>query len=197
MNQGPDKSCEGCGAAVTGEQIVQRKAGLVGGKLLCPNCVEQKRRELLNARSVAPAQTSTASQLHATPAAATIAPEDRVYVPPIAQGETVDSIALVAEDEMPMSGGSGQIHSFAESSTLAGGHKDFGFVRPLAPHNAPATRCRTFHGKLTAAGLAHMDEQINEWIDAHPEVFVKSSNSTVGVFEGKSKEPHLLVTVFY
>lgn len=203
MDQNLNKTCEGCGAAITADQITQRKAGLVGGKLLCPNCVDQKRRELMNARATqAPAVAVPAARpavavggnAHPAPATASESASDRVYIPSVGVSP-VDSIALLSDDEVGE--GSGLIRSFSEASTLAGSHKEFGFKRPLSAHNEPATRCRTFHGKLTAAGLSHMDEQINEWLDAHPDVFIKSSNSTVGVFEGKTKEPHLLVTVFY
>jgi hypothetical protein len=37
-----------------------------------------------------------------------------------------------------------------------------------------------------------MDNQINEWLDANPEVEVKFVTSTVGVFEGKMREPALV-----
>ncbi len=42
-----------------------------------------------------------------------------------------------------------------------------------------------------------MDDQINEWLDSQPDLYIKTPASTVGIFEGKSKEPHLLVTMFY
>lgn len=198
MTQTTNKKCEGCGGEITPDQIVHRQAGLVGGVLLCPQCVDKKRRELLDARNAALRAQQT------TPAAAAGAGEapvgtmqGEVYFPPVKEGkdETDETLSLIGDDEA--STGSSKIRSFAEASTLAGAHHEENLKRPLTGPDEAATRVRTFHGKLTEAGLAHMDEQINEWIDSHPGVFVKHSNSTVGVFEGKNKEPHLLVTLFY
>lgn len=58
-------------------------------------------------------------------------------------------------------------------------------------------RVRSFHGKYSDQGLAHMDDLINEWLDAHPEVEVKFITSTVGVFEGKIREPALVLNIWY
>lgn len=215
MNSGENKTCEGCAGPVTPDQIINRQAGLVAGALLCPGCVARKRQELVDARNAAMSaqQPSLAPATHVAPvaeaphAAPVAAPTDDmghvtggVWLPPVHDGAkdiADESLALISDVEHSTAPGSTLIRSFAEGSTLAGEHKDDQFKRPLSAHNEPATRVRTFHGKLTEAGLAHMDETINEWIDAHPDVFIKSSNSTIGVFESKTKEPHIFVTVFY
>ena len=199
------KKCEGCGTEITGEQIVQREAGLVGGVLLCPACVNRKREELLQARNAgAPAQSAapaagTSPQVQQGAATEAVGEsQGSVYLPPDKEGPDAadEPLSLVSEDEVSSDGPS-KIRSFSGGSTFAGGHKEEDFKRPLAGPNEPATRCRTFHGKLTQPGLAHMDEQINEWLDSNPDLYIKTSASTVGIFEGKSKEPHLLVTMFY
>ncbi len=69
--------------------------------------------------------------------------------------------------------------------------------RKLEPGAPVATRCRTFHAKLTDAAFGHMNEQINEWVDAHADISIKFATSAVGVVEGKHPDPHLIVTVFY
>ncbi|MFQ5411353.1 MAG: hypothetical protein ACE5EC_03620 [Phycisphaerae bacterium] len=206
------KTCEGCGGGITPEQIVQKQAGLVAGVLLCPRCVDQKRRELIAARSAA-------MQAQAAPVAqpAQAVSHDRqgdltesgssadlgttsggVWIPSVHDGVkdiADETLSLVSEAETPVTGTS-KIRALERDGALSGEHKDT-FKRPLMAHDEPATRVRTFHGKLTEAGLAHMDDLINEWIDSHPDLFIKSSSSTVGIFEGKTKEPHLLVTLFY
>jgi len=58
-------------------------------------------------------------------------------------------------------------------------------------------RVRSFHGKYSDQGLAHMDDIINDWLDHHPEVEVKFVTSTVGVFEGKIREPALVLNIWY
>ena len=212
-----NKTCEGCGGDISPNQILARQAGLVNGVLLCPGCIAKKREELMRARAAqAPAHPAGAAST-TVPAGAARAPagragggegsgfisdengnQGRVYFPGAkgTRDEADKSLSLIDETEVT-NHAPHQIRSFSEGSTLSGGHKDQHFKRSITPFNEPATRCRTFHGKLTAAGLAHMDEQINEWLDSHTELYIKSSSSTVGVFEGKTKEPHLLVTVFY
>jgi hypothetical protein len=60
-----------------------------------------------------------------------------------------------------------------------------------------ACRVKSFHGKYSDQGLEHMDDVINEWLDAHPEVEVKFVTSTVNVFEGKIREPALVLNLWY
>ncbi|MBX3396352.1 MAG: hypothetical protein KF841_13395 [Phycisphaerae bacterium] len=191
MPEGSNRVCEGCHGEITPNQIIARQAGLVNGVLLCPQCIAKKREELMRARAVHQATTAEDN------GAEKDTNQGRVYFPPVHEGEGAEdaSLTLVSEEEVGRV--THKIRSFAEGSTLAGVHHEEHFKRPLAAADLPATRCRTFHGKLTAAGLAHMDEQINDWLDSNSELFIKASSSTVGIFEGKSKEPHLLVTVFY
>ncbi|HMN95548.1 MAG TPA: hypothetical protein PKC43_04920 [Phycisphaerales bacterium] len=59
-----------------------------------------------------------------------------------------------------------------------------------------AIHVRTFHCKLTDEALIYLDQQINEWLDAHPQYEVKFSTTSVGEFTGKLKEPHLIVQVW-
>ena len=42
-----------------------------------------------------------------------------------------------------------------------------------------------------------MDDIMNEWLDKNTGVFIKAVTSSIGVFEGKNKEPHLFISVFY
>ena len=185
MNQAVAKKCEGCGADITPEQIVQRQAGLVKGVLLCPACVETKRREALEAHKAAtgsPTLTAVAGGAVAAPAPK----KDLVEEP----------ISLVADGDLT-SGGSGMIRSFSRDSTLSGQHQEGHLKRAVTGPADPPTRCRTFHGKLTPAAIAHMDGQINDWLDAHPNIYIKHVTSSVGPFEAKHVEQHLILTVFY
>jgi hypothetical protein len=60
-----------------------------------------------------------------------------------------------------------------------------------------SVRMRSFHGRLSDEGLGFMDDKINEWLDSHPEVEVKFVTSTVGTYEGKIREPALVLNVWY
>jgi hypothetical protein len=61
---------------------------------------------------------------------------------------------------------------------------------------AGATHVKTFHSKITSDALQYLDQQINEWLDAHPEYEVKFVQNSVGVLTGKLKEPHLICQVW-
>ncbi len=60
-----------------------------------------------------------------------------------------------------------------------------------------ACRVKSFHGKYSEQGLEYLDNAINEWLDAHAEVEVKFVTSTVMTFEGKIREPALVLNVWY
>lgn len=60
-----------------------------------------------------------------------------------------------------------------------------------------ACRVRSFHGKYSEQGLEYLDNAINEWLDASPEVEVKFVTSTVMTFEGKIREPALVLNLWY
>ena len=59
-----------------------------------------------------------------------------------------------------------------------------------------AVHCRTFHCKLSEDAVANLDRQINEWLDAHPTYEVKMVTSTVGEWQGKLREPQMIVQVW-
>lgn len=182
MTEAVARQCGQCGNDISNEEIANRQAGLVAGVLLCPACVELKRKEMLEQHRAAAAAAAAA-----TPAGMAV-PHDIM----------ADKIAL-ADDEPPAAGQAvRKIRSFAEGSSLGGTHHEVDLKRGLAAKEAPATRCRTFHSKLTPAALAHMDDLINEWIDHNEGVYIKNMAMTVGMFEAKlHPEPHLVLTVFY
>lgn len=76
-------------------------------------------------------------------------------------------------------------------------YKEPTYKRPLLTEGPHATRCKTFHCKMADAPIVHLNEQINEWVDSHPDVVIKFASQSVGVVEGKHNDPHLLITIFY
>jgi len=105
-----------------------------------------------------------------------------------------DPILLEDDADAPPPTG---IHSFNTGGISATKSTGPVFRRPLLRDGPHATRCRTFHCKLTDASMSHLDEMINEWADANDEVQIKFVTSCVGVVEGKHSDQHLIVTVFY
>jgi hypothetical protein len=60
-----------------------------------------------------------------------------------------------------------------------------------------AIHVKTFHGKLNNESLDFLDQQINEWLDAHPQYEVKLVSSNVGDWTGKTgREPNLIVQLW-
>jgi len=71
------------------------------------------------------------------------------------------------------------------------------FKRKTHTTGTGACRVRSFHGRLSDEGLAFMDGKINEWLDAHPEIEIKTVTTTVGMYDGKIKEEALVVNIWY
>ncbi|QKK09267.1 MAG: hypothetical protein HND58_14610 [Planctomycetota bacterium] len=75
-------------------------------------------------------------------------------------------------------------------------HEDNWSRTPNTPHTG-AIHVRTFRAKLSDDSLAYLDQQINEWLDAHPQYEVKLTNTTFGEWSTKlGKEPGIIVSVW-
>jgi len=91
-----------------------------------------------------------------------------------------------------------KIRSFGEGAITAGqGLVDTSTLKRPLSKGSSATRCRTFHSKLTDAAVAYMNNQVNEWVDSDPDIEIKFASSTIGTFEGKHSEQNLIITIFY
>ncbi len=164
-------SCEECGASIYQQHLNSGIARYEDGKLLCAHCVAdyEKKHD------------------------ATSGGESDMLAP----------IQLESEhDEQPapsMDMSSSRIHGASEATLghMAGGLDESRFKRPLQPDNPGATRCRTFHCKLSDGALDFLNSQINEWLDKNENIVVKFTNTTIGPFEGKHTEPNLIMVLFY
>lgn len=56
---------------------------------------------------------------------------------------------------------------------------------------------KTFFTKLHPGAIVFLDEQVQNWLDEHPEVSIKRTNITVGEVQSKKTEPNLIVMVWY
>ncbi len=59
-----------------------------------------------------------------------------------------------------------------------------------------ATHVKSFHCRLNTEAMEIMDQQINQWLEEHPELEVKLVTNTVGEWQGKIKEPALIIQVW-
>ena len=76
--------------------------------------------------------------------------------------------------------------------------------RPAAPAAtsavAPEERIsglKTFFTKLHPGALIFLDEQVTEWLKAHPDVQIKRTNVSVGEVMAKKTEPNIIIYVWY
>jgi len=59
-----------------------------------------------------------------------------------------------------------------------------------------AIHVKTFVTKLRLDAVDHLDQQINEWLDNHPEYEVKFVTTTIGTLFGKNKEAALFMNIW-
>jgi hypothetical protein len=86
-----------------------------------------------------------------------------------------------------------KIHTFEQN--LGRRHED-SWERSPNVTGSGAIHCKSFHCKLTGDSLEFLDQQINEWLDKHPQYEVKMVTSSIGTWTGKLKEPNLIMTVW-
>lgn len=94
----------------------------------------------------------------------------------------------------PGEGGGSKIRTF-EQKLGAGRHEDKWSRTPNLTGSG-AIHMKSFHCRLTGDSLEFLDQQINEWLDAHPQYEVKMVTTSVGMWSGKLKEPNLIVNVW-
>ncbi len=191
MSSAEVKSCEECGASIYPEHIESHKAGSWNGKLVCVHCLAEHREGQV---TIDPGDFGTG--LQAAPAPPAVAPRDR----------DDEDLLVFDDDDRPADQpiALGDLQHTARTPIMTFGSKNSGadddeknFKRPLQHDGRGATRCRILHAKLNDGAMKFLQDQINEWIDNHPDIEIKSASTQVGVVEGKSQEPHLIITLFY
>ena len=59
------------------------------------------------------------------------------------------------------------------------------------------TGVKTFFTKLHSGAIEFLDEQINTWLKANPDIVVKRTNTVAGMIVGKKTEPSIVITIWY
>jgi len=168
MSEESLRQCEACGASIYREHLNTGIAGYWESQLLCAHCLEKKERETTAFRGSE-------------------------------GGEELDTISL-ADDGEPVKEHAAAVKQARQMSETQLGMGTFdvsGLDRPTDPDNACATRCRTFHAKLNEGAVAYMNREINEWVDRDQTIRIKFSTATIGIYEGKRQDPHLILSLFY
>jgi hypothetical protein len=149
-----------------------------------------------------PAPQPTHSVSHATPglhpnqqpqrSAPMVAPAAPRPAPAPVGDEPIALVEELLEDDLAATTPK-KIKAFGED----GSKKHHDWKRKATATGQGACRMRSFHGKYSDQGLQYLDDAVNEWLDANPDVEVKFVTSTVGVFEGKIREPALVLNLWY
>lgn len=87
-----------------------------------------------------------------------------------------------------------KIQAFGGKEVHATGARHY--KRALNLSGNGATRSKIFHCKIAPGSIEYMENQINGWLDEQ-EVEVKLVTQVVGIMEGKSAEPNLIVMIWY
>jgi hypothetical protein len=110
---------------------------------------------------------------------------------------------LLTPDPSGSSGGSSplqeppkpKIHFFDKGAMAPKGED--GWARATTASGAGASHVKSFHCKLQGESIEYMDEQINKWLEAHPDYEVKFATTSIGEFAGKmGKEICMIVNVW-
>lgn len=128
------------------------------------------------------------------PPLATIAAPPLPTPQPIRGHANEDPLELVDEkpaqaSEAPKS----KIHNITAANSLVAHN----YKRTTHLNKTGAVRMRTFHCRLSEQGVEYMDQSVNDWLENHPDIEVKFTTSTVGMWDGKLKEPTLILNVWY
>ncbi len=67
----------------------------------------------------------------------------------------------------------------------------------VAKNTSRITGLKTFYTKLHPGALDFIDEQVAEWLKAHPSVNIKQTNVTVGEVQAKKTEPNIIISIWY
>ena len=109
------------------------------------------------------------------------------------------SINLVEEKTANGNGvanGGSQFKSFGGASGGIARRPQSQYKRQVTVTGKGAMRCRLFHCRMAPTPLEFLERQINEWLDDN-EIEAKNVTQTIGMMEGKTSEPHLIMSVWY
>ena len=95
----------------------------------------------------------------------------------------------VSSTEPPKS----KIHQISSGGSLP----THSYSRATHSNKTGAVRMRTFHCRLSEQGVDYLDQTVNDWLEHHPDIEVKFTTSTIGLWDGKLKEPTLILNVWY
>ena len=136
------------------------------------------------------------SQFHSQSPIGTAAPSIKPSVSVGIKPSEAEPMELV-DDTYPGTGAAPTENKIRAITGNDTSHRKETFKRQPVKTGTGACRVRSFHGRLSTQGLEFLDNQINDWLSDNAEVEVKFVTSTVGVFEGKMREPAMILNLWY
>jgi len=115
--------------------------------------------------------------------------------PPIPAKALIDEPLELEGDDKPITAEppKSKIHGISAGPSLA----THSYKRATHYNKTGAIRMRTFHCRLSEQGVEYLDQTVNDWLEHHPDIEVKFTSSTIGLWDGKLKEPTLIINVWY
>ena len=120
-------------------------------------------------------------------------PKDEDVVELLDDSTTPQPVPVPASGQESAGTAGGKIRAFTQA--LGSTHEEH-WNRTPNTTGTGAIHVKSFHAKLTGDSLTYLDQQINEWLDAHPQYEVKMVTTSIGEWTGKLKEPNLIVNVW-
>ncbi|MFI4861705.1 MAG: hypothetical protein ACIAXF_13625 [Phycisphaerales bacterium JB063] len=124
-------------------------------------------------------------------------PLDELDDEPAKPNDKLDELAplevkgVVDNDDASAQAASRKIRQFAQRKV----HEEHWNRKPNITGEG-AIHVKTFVAKLRIEAIEYLDEQVNEWLDAHPEYEVKQVTTTVGKLVGKNTEDAIFMSVW-
>jgi hypothetical protein len=109
----------------------------------------------------------------------------------------LEPISLVEDESSPHTQVAAPMPKKIQAFGMDNVQRNRQWKRQLQNNGTGATRMKSFHGKYSEQGLDYLDAAVNDWLDSHADVEVKFVTSTVMTFEGKIREPALVLNVWY
>jgi hypothetical protein len=148
-------------------------------------------------RPVGPPQPIGNSATHASPPLRPTVPSNlppKITPPPTLGKPRDDLSSLAVVDEGPSQvTGSSKIQAFGVKEIAP----EREFKRNANLTGTGAVHVKSFHGHLHDEGLARLDNRINEWMEAHPQFEIKFATTTIGVWDGKTKDQVMIINIWY
>ncbi len=159
-----------------------------------------------NPPHITPGATPAAHPVHPAHPAHPVHPQPGIHHPPQPQHGVLHGAGpapalkrpVLAEEPIELE--ADDVAAPTKSKIVAFGdvtHTTHNWKRPTHRNQTGAVRVRSFHCRLSEQGLDYMDHAINEWLENHPDIEIKFTSSVVGLFDGKIKEPALILNLWY